>query len=115
MLVQHFIVGEGSAKVIYPPSGNGTIASPDLNEDGLYDFNVDYLWIIEVPDGRIIRYQLQEALIRNSPACLQDGLKVSYSEFGHVMRIPTIRVPTMSDTNWPALSQKMARSLKVLI
>ena len=76
MLIKHFIAGYDSAKIIYLNSGNGTISSPDIDGDGLYDFNVDYLWIVEVPKDQIIRYQVHEILIRISPACEQDGLEV---------------------------------------
>ena len=76
MLIEHFIAGYDSAKIIYLNSGNGTISSPDIDGDGLYDFNVDNLWIVEVPEDKIIRYQVHEALIRISPACERDGLEV---------------------------------------
>ena len=54
----------------------GTVTSPDADRNGLYDLNIDLLWIIEAPEGQIIRYQLQSALIRNSVNCYRDGLKV---------------------------------------
>ena len=71
-----FISGTNFDNIIYLSASHGLITSPDSDGNGLYDFNVDLLWIIEAPEGQIIRYQVQQALIRNSRACTSDGLRV---------------------------------------
>ena len=61
--------------MIHLTTSPGVIISPDSNNDGLYDFNVDILWIVEAKKGEVIRYKLT-ALIRFSDNCQADGLKV---------------------------------------
>ena len=58
-------------------SSTGRITSPDTTDRGLYDDNVDVLWIIEAPDGQIIQFHLVFTQIRDSPDCTDDGLRVS--------------------------------------
>ena len=69
--------GTSADNVKHLQSSNGVIRSPDSNRDGLYDVNVDLLWIIEAPDGMIIRYTIQQALIWYSADCIEDALMVS--------------------------------------
>ena len=57
-------------------SSTGLITSPDSTGRGLYDDNVDILWIIEAPDGLIILFHIHFAQIRYSEECLQDALRV---------------------------------------
>ena len=52
------------------------ITSPDNDNDGLYDFNIDLLWTTEAPEGEIIRYRVLFAQIRFSDRCQPDGLEV---------------------------------------
>ena len=70
------ITGTKSDSLIHLKASQGVITSPDANDDGLYDLNVDILWIIEASDGEIIRFNVIFALIRLSDYCEPDGLKV---------------------------------------
>ena len=74
--------GIGTDSVITLNSSPGTITSPDEDSNGLYDHNVDLLWIIEARDSYIIQYQIQALLITNSINCHRDGLTVG---IGHCM------------------------------
>ena len=58
-------------------SSTGRITSPDTTGRGMYDDNVDVLWIIEAPDGLIIQFHLVFAQIRYSLDCVEDVLRVS--------------------------------------
>ena len=72
--------GIGPNSVTTLNSSPGMIKSPDTDGDGLYDYSVDLLWIIEAPDGYIIKYQIPAALIKNSAECHKDGLKVGIEQ-----------------------------------
>ena len=52
------------------------ISSPDRNEDGMYDNNVDIMWMIEAATMKLIRYQLLYVLIENSEDCQNDAVRV---------------------------------------
>ena len=46
------------------------IASPDLDQDGYYDMNVDCLWTVTVDINLLIRFQVQFVAIQLSPGCV---------------------------------------------
>ena len=66
----------GNARSITLTNSSGLIAAPDATGRGLYDENVDILWIIEAVNGQIIRFHLLFAQIRYSNNCFKDGLRV---------------------------------------
>ena len=57
-------------------SKSGFITSPDYDNDGLYDKNVDCLWTIQVEEGHFIRYMFQYIYIEDSDGCTKDTLWV---------------------------------------
>ena len=62
--------------IITLTSSPGRIIAPDSVSRGLYDDNVDKLWIIDAPEGQIILFHLHFAQIRYSVNCYEDGLRV---------------------------------------
>ena len=52
------------------------ISSPDRNEDGMYDNNVDIMWMIEAATMKLIRYQLLYVEVEISEGCKNDALRV---------------------------------------
>ena len=54
----------------------GMISSPDSNADGMYDNNVDIMWMFKAEETKVIRYQLMYIQIQNSDLCLRDALVV---------------------------------------
>ena len=75
-MLTRLISGVDDNSVVILNTSPGTITSPDLDGDGLYDYNVDVLWILEASEGYIIQYTIQSALIAASYECYQDGLRV---------------------------------------
>ena len=59
-------------------SSTGRIFSPDSTGRGKYDKNVDIIWIIEAPDGLIIRFHIHFIQIQSSSNCFRDGLRVGH-------------------------------------
>ena len=57
-------------------SRTGVIVSPDYDQDGFYDLNVDCLWIVEAPEGHVIGFHLHFVHIEPTPYCLKDLLLV---------------------------------------
>ena len=57
-------------------SRTGVIVSPDYDQDGLYDFNVDCLWIVEAPENHVIRFHIHYVKIEPTPRCGKDVLMV---------------------------------------
>ena len=35
-----------------------SITPPDMNNDGLYDLNIDCLWVVVAPDDNVVRYTI---------------------------------------------------------
>ena len=58
-------------------SSSGAIVSPDRNNDGLYDMEVDCLWIIVAPENQVIRHKIDQFLIEDASGCRKDVLRVS--------------------------------------
>ena len=56
---------------------SGWITSPDLDEDGRYDFNLNCTWIIEADDKNYIKFQLLYVDMWVSEDCSGDRLLVS--------------------------------------
>ena len=54
----------------------GMISSPDSNADGMYDNNVDIMWMVKAEETNVIRYQLMYIEIQDSDDCLRDALVV---------------------------------------
>ena len=52
------------------------ISSPDRNADGMYDNNVDILWMIEAATMNLIRYQLLYIEMEISEGCKNDAVRV---------------------------------------
>ena len=75
-MLTRIISGVDDNSVVIVNTSPGTITSTDQDGDGLYDYNVDVLWILEAPEGYIIQYTIQSALISDSYDCYQDGLRV---------------------------------------
>ena len=61
--------------IVTKPSG--WITSPDLDQDGFYDFNLNCSWIIEVAEYKLIAFQLLYLEIVPSEDCLVDRFLVS--------------------------------------
>ena len=59
----------------------GVLSSPDRNADGMYDNNVDIMWMIEAATMKLIRYQLLYVEIENSEFCENDALRVCIFHF----------------------------------
>ena len=60
---------------------HGWIASPDRDMDGVYDFNVECEWFIQVSPGKVIQLQILYLIVANDRgivgACYEDQLSVS--------------------------------------
>ena len=56
---------------------SGWITSPDLDGDGLYDFNVNCSWIIEIDENKVIAFWLLYMDIMPSEGDFEDHLLVS--------------------------------------
>ena len=56
---------------------SGWIASPDLDGDGLYDFNLNCSWTIEVDETNVIAFRILYMDISPSEDCHLDYLLVS--------------------------------------
>ena len=57
-------------------SRTGVIVSPDYDQDGFYDLNVDCLWIVEAPEGHVIGFNLHFVNIEPTLHCEKDFLLV---------------------------------------
>ena len=57
---------------------SGWISAPDRDDDGLYDFNLNCLWTVEVDPSKLIRFQLMYVEMDYSPGgvCQTDILRV---------------------------------------
>ena len=55
----------------------GVILPLDVNEDGLYDYAVDCMWLIHVPNDHVVRYSIVYIYIQDSQQCSKDRLLVS--------------------------------------
>ena len=55
---------------------SGVIVSPDSNDDGLYDNNVNCHWTITVADDHVIRYTFTYFEVEYSEDCDKDVLWV---------------------------------------
>ena len=56
---------------------SGWITSPDLDGDGLYDFNLNCSWVIEADENKVIAFRLLYLEITPTEDCTRDFLLVS--------------------------------------
>ena len=56
---------------------SGWITSPDLDEDGFYDFNLRCSWSIEVDEDKAISFRILYIDLWPAPDCVADNLDVS--------------------------------------
>ena len=70
------VLGSSQDDLILLTSPTGGVSSPDKNSDGMYDNNIDMMWIIEATTMKLIRYQILYVEIENSDECSNDALRV---------------------------------------
>ena len=56
----------------------GWITAPDNNNDDLYDNNAFCSWILRVPTGEKIEYEIVYVRLEYSKNCVRDFLQVGY-------------------------------------
>ena len=54
----------------------GIIVPPDYDRNGLYDPNVDCMWIVEAPGDHVIQFHIYFVDIESSTYCSKDLLQV---------------------------------------
>ena len=57
-------------------SSSGVIESPDEDNDGLYDHNLNCSWTVTAGEGFVVAFQITQLIIRYSHRCEQDRLEV---------------------------------------
>ena len=72
------VLGTSQDSLIILTHPTGVISSPDKNADGLYDNNVDIMWMIKAETTKVIRYQIMYIEIEASESCDHDALIVSF-------------------------------------
>ena len=71
-----YLLGTSHDSLIVLTDPVGMISSPDRNADGIYDNNVDIMWMIKAETTKVIRYQLMYVDIEPSDVCTRDALLV---------------------------------------
>ena len=56
----------------------GIFTSLDTDNDGLYDFNLDCVWIIEAGEDEFVKMNIQSIDIQEDDVCRYDFLEVHF-------------------------------------
>ena len=71
-------LGTSQDSLILLTGSTGKISPPDRNADGIYDNNVDIMWLIEADTTKVIRYQISYVDIEYTQGCTADALVVCH-------------------------------------
>ena len=58
-------------------NSTGWFSSPDISGNGEYEFGAECVWVIRVPDNKILHIQFDEIDIEEGLLCSYDWLRVS--------------------------------------
>ena len=58
-------------------NSTGWFSSPDITGNGEYEFGAECVWVIRVPDNKILHIQFDEIDIEEGLLCSYDWLRVS--------------------------------------
>ena len=73
-----FFLGTSQDSLILLTGSTGKIRPPDRNADGIYDNNVDIMWLIEADTTKVIRCQISYVDIEYTQGCTADALVVCH-------------------------------------